>query len=123
MKTIKFKNGQILYGYEFDDLNEEIQDKTISDHIDFWMETYAYDNKDIPPNLKKAYDKADEMLTPWFTGSYIYEYCKEEIIEEIKTNDYLFDEEGDMLPICYHTNKNKIVKVTYGTKEHEVELV
>jgi len=210
MKTIKFKNGQILYGYKLDELEEEIRESVIEQQRDmsleyFWGEDainslkgfvehfnctlsdYSIDflqkggssvKFDIPYNMEDIteeelreyiesmgeYDKetlrgagdckftgycadddaSDGARKEYFSGErdlheilyagyeewhssvqldYEYQLSDERIIEDIEANDYLFDEEGDMLPVLYHTNKNEIVKVTYGTKEHEVELV
>ena len=80
--------------YKFEELTEEAKDKAISDHIEFLIETLL--EGEASDNFKKACKKAEEMRTPWFTGSYVYDYCKEEIIEEIKINDYDFTEEGKL---------------------------
>jgi hypothetical protein len=90
MKTITKKYKV----YNFNELNEAAKEKAISDEIRFMVETISYEEADT--NLKKAYDKAEEMLTPWFTESYIYEYCKDEIIETIKFNKYDFLKDGSL---------------------------
>lgn len=38
------------------------------------------------------------------------------IIDTIEANDYLYDDEGNMLPVLYHTKDNKVVKTTFGSK-------
>jgi hypothetical protein len=80
--------------YKFEELNKKAQDKAISDEIRFMVETISYEEANT--NLKKAYDKAEEMMTPWFTESYIYDYCKDEIIETIKINEYAFLKDGSL---------------------------
>ena len=123
MKTLKFKNGMVLFGYEFHELDEETQNKVIYDHADFWMETRNIEEGE-ESNFAMAIQKAEEMRTPWFTPSYIVDYCKDEIIEEIAINQYLFDDDGELLPVRYHVNRdNEVFKTTYGPKELELEIV
>lgn len=110
-----------IIGYEFNELNKNAKNKAIDDHIDFWMECREYDEKN-KGNFEKATDKAESMGTPWFTGNYIFDYCEDEIIEEIETNKYLFDENGDLLPLTYYlNNNNEITKIMYNDK-FEVQL-
>lgn len=78
--------------YSFDELSEDAKNRAISDYIDFLLETTLYE--DMTENLKKAVDKAESMQTPWFTGSYVFDYCKDELIETIKANEYEFTEDG-----------------------------
>jgi hypothetical protein len=54
------------------------------------------------------------MKTPLFLGEKIYEEYKESIIETIKLN-YLFNNEGEILPLMTYTGKeNEILKYTFG---------
>ncbi len=78
--------------YSFDELNEEAQLQAILDHIQFMIDCLPYEEGS--DNFRKAIDEAESMLTPWFCRSYILDYCKDEIIEDIKINEYLFDETG-----------------------------
>ena len=78
--------------FEFDELSEEARERAISDHIAFWLEIIPYE--EATGNFKKAIDKAEKLRTPWFTGGYVYDYCKEEVIEEIKLNGYTFTADG-----------------------------
>ena len=80
--------------YKFDELTDRAKEEAISDHINFMLEVIQ--QEDASDNLKKAIDKAEAMQTPWFTGSYIYEYCKDEVIENIKINEYEFTEDGKL---------------------------
>ena len=109
MKTITFQKEQVQ-AYEFEDLEETAQTNAIDHHVQFLMETREYDKKH-PGNYEKAIDKAEQMRTPWFTASYIAEYCRDEIIEEIKLNGYLFDSGGLMLPILY-SNTGACINIT-----------
>ena len=81
--------------YSFEELSEEGKLKAISDHIDFWIE--MGDMQFPSDDLKRAYQEADQMQTPWFLGEMIFEYCKEEIIEEIKINEYEFTIDGEII--------------------------
>ena len=109
--------------YEFEDLSPEAQERAIEDHINFWLEVVSYDEAE--GNYKKALDEARSMQTPWFVGNYVYDYCKKDVINEIKINNYLFDVEGNLLPVTYHTKGNKVVKTTMriAGQELEVELI
>lgn len=120
MKTILPLN---IKCYEFRELSSEAQEKVINEHINFWMNTKEYNEED-KGNFEKAIDKADSMHTPWFTGCYIYDYCKDEIIEEIEINNYLFDETGELLPITYHMKNNyEVLKTTYKlSRINEIEI-
>jgi len=76
--------------YEFSELSEEAKARAINDRINYWMEIY-YDLVDAPESLVKAVHKAEAMGTPWFTASYIYEYCLEEILNELSEAEFYFD--------------------------------
>lgn len=80
--------------YKFDELTPASKEQAINDYIKFELETVNYDKLQDGDYLKQAIDKAEEMQTPWFTASYVYEYGKEEIIENIKLNDYNFTVNG-----------------------------
>jgi len=122
MKTIKINDNWIMPGYELSDLSEEAYNKAIDDHINFWLECREYDEED-KGDFERSIDKAESMHTPWFTGSYIFDYCMEEIIEELEINEYLFDEDGDIIPIQYHVGKdNKVWKMVYKGK-HNCEII
>ena len=78
--------------YDFEELSEEIKGKVICDNIKFIIECYDYE--ELSDNIKKGIDKANSMLTPWFIGEYIFEYAKEEIIENCK--DYQYTKDGNI---------------------------
>ena len=112
-----------ILGYELEDLDEQAKQKVLGNHIQFWLETREY-RKKYKGNYERAIDKAEEMRTPWFVHEYILEYCEKELIREIKSNKYLFNEHGDMLPIQYYTKDNKVVKTVLvsGGVEQEIEI-
>ena len=72
-----------IEGFEFKDLDETAQNKVISDHINFWIDVRKYDEQN-KGNYERAIDDAEKNRTPWFTPSYILDYCREEIIEDIE---------------------------------------
>ena len=76
----------------FDELSENAQNKVINNHIIFLIETIAYE--DGSENFKKAVHTAEGMHTPWFTGEYIWEYCKDEILPDLKREDALYLKDG-----------------------------
>ena len=114
MKRITLQNGEIIHGYELKDLTGDVYNKVISDHINFEIEIM---NKDS--YLYPCVGKMERMQTPWFLAEYIWDEHKNDIIETIEINDYLFDDDGELLPICYHTKGNETVKTTFGKREIE----
>jgi len=85
MKTV-IKTTEV---YEFTELNKDAKMRAINNHINFLLETLPYDEMVI--NMQKACDKAEHMKTPWFVGSYVYEYCLAEIMEELEEYEFLAD--------------------------------
>lgn len=98
-----------VIGYSYDELSKEAKERVINDTIKFWIETREYD-KENKGNFEKAVDKAEEMRTSWFTGEYIYEYCLNELENEVRINRYLFNEKGEMFPLINHVSG----KITYN---------
>ena len=78
--------------YSYDELSEKVQEKVINDYITFILEAVPYEN--MSNDMRKACDKAERMQTPWFTGSYIWEYCQEGILDNVM--DYQYLENGDV---------------------------
>ncbi len=105
MKTILPLN---IKAYEFKDLNKDAQNKAITDYIKFMMDSIPYEYGS--DNYRKAIDEAKDMKTPWFSPMYIYKYCKDEIIDAIEMNEYLFDEKGNLLPIMRIIRNGKVHK-------------
>ena len=88
MKTVT----KIIEIYEFSELNVDARMKAINDYINFLLEVTDY--TDTSENMKRSYNKAEHMRTPWFLGSYIYEYCYAEIMEGLGEYEFLSD--GDI---------------------------
>lgn len=88
MKTIT-KQYKI---YNFDELAEEGKDNALTEYFVSLLECVAYEH--MTTNEKRAVDKAEQMQTPWFTISYLYDYCKQDAIETIQSNEYQFLENG-----------------------------
>jgi hypothetical protein len=86
MKTVT-KKYQV---YSFDELDQAGKDKAIDGEIQFWIETSG-DDDNTPPEILRAFKKADAMQTPWFVGGYVFEYAKEIIIDGCQQYDYLAD--------------------------------
>ena len=88
MKTIT-KEYQV---FNFNELSNEAKEKAVNDDINYFLECTPYE--DMEGKYKKAIDKAEAMQTPWFTGSYIYEYCKKDIEKNLK--EELFFKDGSI---------------------------
>ena len=83
--------------YKFAELSDKAKEKAISDHIEFWLETMDYEQGS--DGFKQAINESERMQTPWFVGSYVYDYCKDEIVDEILLNDYDFLRDGSIFTI------------------------
>ena len=93
-----------IIGFEFEDLSETAQNKVIDEHIQFWINCRIYDCEN-KGKFERAIDEANRNKTPWFVGSYIWDYCKEEVLEDIKSSGCIFDKEGNIIPITHYTDK------------------
>ena len=80
--------------FKFDELPEEAQNQALSDQITFCLEIMTYE--EMSEKMQAACDKAEKMQTPWFTGGYIFDDCKEELIAIIEANEYEFTIDGKM---------------------------
>lgn len=94
-----------IVGFEFDELEETAKDKVISDHIQFWIDFRHY-NAENKGNFERAIDEAERNRTPWFQGSYIWDYCKDEVLDDIRSSNYLFDKNGSIIPILSYKDSN-----------------
>ena len=100
MKTIKLADGQIIYGYEINDLDEETRNHVIYEHGEFLC-SINDDDENIDQNFPE----------------------ESEIIDNMEINGYLFNDEGELLPTLYHMDsENKCVKITYGKKQTECTI-
>jgi hypothetical protein len=98
MKTIKTSDGQIIHGYEINDLDVDTREKTIYKHGCFLCD------------IREPDKETAEFPT------------ESEIIDNMKINGYLFNDEGELLPTLYHMNRNNLVKITYGKKQIECTI-
>ena len=89
MKTINKK----IKLFSFDELSEKAKEKVIAETINFYLEIIPYE--DMSGAMKRACDKAEEMKTPWFAGEYVNEYCREEIIQELRDSGESYTKDGE----------------------------
>lgn len=88
MRTIRTKV------YQFSELSEQAKQKIITQRIEDMMQWEHSDNYENWPEYKKAIDRAEEMQTPWFAGSYVWEYCGADIVaalNDCKESQYTKD--------------------------------
>lgn len=80
--------------FEFDELDENVKNRVIGDIVNDWM-----DMNWSPDECRKEFDEAiarsEQMQTPWFCGSYIYEYCEKWILDEARSA--LYYDDGDFV--------------------------
>ena len=72
--------------YQFNELGDEEQTRVLNEVIEMLSETPCEFQS---LNVRKAWEKAESMYTPWFVGSYIMEYAKNEIFNIAQHNEYL----------------------------------
>lgn len=75
--------------YDFKELDQNIQEKIINNFITMIIEMTNFEELNKNTNLYKAYKKAEELKTPWFTGQYIWKYDKKHILEMCRSYTYL----------------------------------
>ncbi len=80
--------------YDFKDLSSDARKQAIENIIGMFISNIPYE--DLSDNMKKAVDIAEEKQTPWFTGSYIWEYAEGEVLQECRANK--FTKFGDFVP-------------------------
>ena len=85
--------------YKFDELSEDAKQFAIEETINFILECFDYEEQS--ENIQKAIDEAEKMRTPWFTGSYVWDYAEEEVLSLCQNNEYTKD--GRLFP--HHLTK------------------
>ena len=75
--------------YNYNELEADAQEKVITDIVKFFLEAVPYE--EMSPEMKRACDKSEEMQTPWFVGSYMWEYAEAEILKIARANTYRKD--------------------------------
>ena len=86
MKKIIIADGQIIHGYELNDLNVDTREKVIYEHGCFLCDVREPDEEDEDPQFPE----------------------ESEIVESIEINGYLFDEYGEIIPIVEYTGKHPL---------------
>ncbi len=89
--------------YKFDELNTENQSKVINDTVNCFVEMSEAIHI---PEIDKAIEHANNMQTPWFAGSYVWEECRQLIMEEINRFEYL--ENGEIFDTIKENNSIEI---------------
>ena len=108
--------------YAFGDLPSVTQDEILCNFVNDMLETG--DTLDNHPDVVAAIEKAHQMQTPWFAGEYIFNDCRDLIIELIEINEYLFTAQGRMIPLCYHYKNNQFshATLTVAGEEWPIEI-
>ena len=74
--------------YKYDELSEDSKEKVINDYIESWLCLTNFETLNKNTNLYKAIKKAEEMQTPWFEMQYVWDYCKKDILKNVKRDEY-----------------------------------
>ena len=107
MKTLVFNDS--IEVCEFQDLSNEAKKRAINSLINYWCNFRIY-NSAKPGNFERAIDAAQKNNTPWIVGSFIYQFCYKEIIEELNKNNAVYDKNGVMIPIKHLVKEGRTVK-------------
>ena len=83
--------------YELNELSRDAREQAIMNHINFEVEVM---DKESP--YYGYVEEMERMQTPWFLHQMIYDKEKESIIDTIKANEYLFFENGELIPLDYY---------------------
>ena len=106
MKTLVLNDS--IEVCEFQDLSNEAK-RAINSLINYWCNFRIY-NWQSRVILKRAIDAAQKNNTPWIVGSFIYQFCYKEIIEELNKNNAVYDKNGVMIPIKHLVKEGRTVK-------------
>lgn len=83
---------QTIKVMEFDKLDSTVKDEVIDRCIDDIIAFTDWDRLSHRTNLWKAYRECEEMRTPWFLGSYIWDKCKRFVLRTCR--EYLYTADG-----------------------------
>ena len=78
--------------YRFNELSNTAKERAISDHIKFEIDIMTKDSSYYPLAVRM-----EKMQTPWFLPEVIYDEHKDDIIENIKMNEYEFTADGEIV--------------------------
>ena len=77
--------------YKFNELSEKAKETAINNEIQFMLDVYDVESEYVSDEYKRAIKKADAMQTPWFAGEYIWEYCKDEVLDNLSRYEFTGD--------------------------------
>ena len=84
--------------FSFDELAESIQTSLKEEAIDYivqyevsaiWDEDGNVEPRHRNSKLYKAFKDCERYRTPWFIGSYIWDYMEKEIMQTLRSKAYL----------------------------------
>ena len=78
--------------FMFNDLEETAKLNAINNRIRIIVD-YSLGDYSKYKGLEKAFKACETLKTPWFIYQYVFEYCGDEIKEELQ-NDFLFTANG-----------------------------
>jgi hypothetical protein len=116
MKTLDVK----IKLYSFDELPEDAKNKARINHIEFLGEisNNYFDNEgNVKPEFEGYFvvdviEEMERLQTPWFFNETMFHEHKNEIDEEIKINEYLFFESGELANCTTYTGKHEKSGIT-----------
>jgi hypothetical protein len=79
----------------------------------------AYGVEELESDVK---DDAINNLVYTSNPGEFYQWSRNDVIEHVQANEYLFTKEGEMIPIMKYMNGNEIIKRTLKIAGEEVEV-
>lgn len=82
--------------YEFHELTEKQQQEMIQNTLEYYYDNQDFEDKhsrikNLKERIKKVEKRTEEMQTPWFFISFMYEEFKDEIMEIVINDEYYED--------------------------------
>jgi len=74
--------------YKYSELPKDTQEKIINNYIKFLLDCDGWIEGSF---VNRAIKKANEMRTPWFVGSYVWEYGEAQVLNDVNELEYFSD--------------------------------
>ncbi len=77
--------------YQFDELSEDAKNRAVQDEITAMLEMYTDPEEDGSEQFWRAVEECERLGTPWFIADAIWEYCQDEILEQVRQLEFYED--------------------------------
>lgn len=112
-----------MEGFHINDLSPAAREVAVHNTASFWIELSDQTDADYK-RIEEAIDEANRLRTPHFLQAIVAEKYEDLIIEELDQYEYLFTEDGSIIPLryLYHRDNNgELAEILYDGK-HQVTI-